>query len=131
MSSAVFLRYLLSQVKVKSEAIVSFLRKDCQSDVQRSFACLTLANSLVSQCEGQVSKINSFAFPLAFVCVKVGAEVPLFMEVLLGKLMEVREGGGAGGKTDRRERWGLAGSRDQEGSLLSLPMPCILRNQLI
>jgi hypothetical protein len=36
-----------------------------------------------------VQKIGSFAYPLAYVCVSVGAAVPAFMELLLAKLQAV------------------------------------------
>lgn len=41
-------------------------------------------------CVTQVLRIGSFAFPLAYVCVAVGAAVPEFMELLLAKLQQVR-----------------------------------------
>jgi len=44
---------------------------------------------MLSQCEVQVARIGSFAFPLAYVCVAVGAAVPQFMDILMAKLQQV------------------------------------------
>lgn len=82
---------LLLQVQAKSRQLVQVLQS-CSTPQQQALAYLTLASRVVSQCEGQVQKIGSFAFPLAYVCVAVGAAVPAFMELLLAKLQQV--GGG-------------------------------------
>lgn len=80
---------LLLQVQAKSKQLIEVLR-GCSGPQHQALAYITLASRVVSQCEGQVQKINSFAFPLAYVCVAVGAAVPQFMELLLAKLQQVR-----------------------------------------
>jgi hypothetical protein len=55
---------------------------------------MTLVKRMLSQCEVQVLRIGSFAFPLAYVCVAVGAAVPPFMDLLLAKLQQVGVSGG-------------------------------------
>lgn len=52
----------------------------------QTFAFLSLANKMLFQCEAQVVKLQSFAFPLAMVVVNVGSVFPLFMDLLLAKL---------------------------------------------
>lgn len=79
---------LCSQVQAKSHQLLDVLRS-CSTPQQQALAYLTLASRIVSQCGGQVQKIGSFAFPLAYVCVAVGAAVPAFMELLLAKLQQV------------------------------------------
>ncbi|KAF6263423.1 GLE1-like protein-domain-containing protein [Scenedesmus sp. NREL 46B-D3] len=76
------------QVLAKSQQLVGLLR-GCATPQHQALACTTLASRVVSQCEGQVQKIGSFAYPLAYVCVSVGAAVPAFMELLLAKLQAV------------------------------------------
>lgn len=66
------------------------LIKSCNTPEQQALAFITLANRMLSQCEVQVARIGTFAFPLAYVCVAVGAAVPEFMELLLAKLQQVR-----------------------------------------
>jgi hypothetical protein len=79
---------LCLQVLAKSQQLVEVLR-GCTTPQQQALAYTTLASRVVSQCEGQVQKIGSFAYPLAYVCVSVGAAVPAFMELLLAKLQAV------------------------------------------
>jgi hypothetical protein len=66
------------------------LIQSCGTEAEQALACLTLANRVLSQIEVQVVRLGTFAFPLAYVCVAVGAAVPRFMEVLLAKLQQVR-----------------------------------------
>jgi F420-0:gamma-glutamyl ligase len=79
---------MLVQVQDKSKQLIQVL-SSCSTPQQQALAYVTLASRVVSQCEGQVQKIGSFAFPLAYVCVAVGAAVPHFMELLLAKLQKV------------------------------------------
>jgi hypothetical protein len=66
------------------------LIRSCRTPEEQSLAYITLSNRMLSQCEVQVLRIGSFAFPLAYVCVAVGAAHPHFMELLLAKLQQVR-----------------------------------------
>jgi nucleoporin GLE1 len=66
------------------------LIQGCQTPEEQSLAYVTLCKRMLSQCEVQVARISSFAFPLAYVCVAVGAAAPQFMELLLAKLQQVR-----------------------------------------
>ncbi|KAF8066412.1 GLE1 [Scenedesmus sp. PABB004] len=75
------------QVQAKAAQLIGVLR-GVSSPQQAALAQLTLAARVVSQCEGQVAKIGSFAFPLAYVCVGVGAALPEFMDLLLAKLQQ-------------------------------------------
>lgn len=79
----------------KASDLIGVIR-GCTDSASQTLACLTLANRVMSQCDGQVSKINQFAFPLAYVCVKVAAKVPAFMDILLAKLHQVRLAARAG-----------------------------------
>lgn len=79
-----------AQVQDKSRQLIEVL-SGAPKPAAHAHACLTLASRVVSQCEGQVRQIGSFAFPLAYVCVAVGAAVPGFMELLLAKLQKVRQ----------------------------------------
>lgn len=53
------------------------------------YACIVLANKLLSQCDAQITKLQSFAFPLAVVAVRVGVAHPQFMDILVAKLHRV------------------------------------------
>jgi nucleoporin GLE1 len=53
------------------------------------YACIVLANKLLSQCDAQITKLPSFAFPLAVVAVRVGVAHPQFMDILVAKLHRV------------------------------------------
>ena len=57
--------------------------------VHRTHIMLQLASKLVSQCEVQVVRLHSFAFPLAEVAVSVAAVFPDFMALLLAKIHQV------------------------------------------
>jgi hypothetical protein len=74
------------------------LIKSCNTPEEQNLAYVTLCNRMLSQCEVQVLRIGSFAFPLAYVCVAVGAAVPQFMELLMAKLQHV---GGVWGRRSR------------------------------
>jgi nucleoporin GLE1 len=61
----------------------------CQRLKAHPYALLTLAKKLLSQCEVQITRLHSFAFPLAEVAVAVGAAYPEFIDILLGQLHQV------------------------------------------
>jgi hypothetical protein len=62
------------------------LLQSAPSPAAQLYGCLVLANKLLSQCDAQLTKLQSFAFPLATVAVHVGAAFPCFMDVLVAKL---------------------------------------------
>jgi len=74
----------LEQVRIKSHALSRFISE--HRDVQRTYALTTLASKLLSQCEVQITRLHSFAFPLAEVAAAVGAAHPVFIDILLAKL---------------------------------------------
>lgn len=76
----------LEQVRQKSQALVGFIKQ--HHDVQRIYALITLAGKLMSQCEVQITRLHSFAFPLAEVAVAVAAAHPDFVDLLLARLHE-------------------------------------------
>ncbi len=75
------------QVEAKAKDLLAVIH--AQSGHYRTLACLTLAARVVSQCEGQIARISSFAFPVAMVVVQVAASVPEVMELLLARLHKV------------------------------------------
>jgi nucleoporin GLE1 len=77
----------LEQVQLKAQALAAFVAQHKQ--VQRTYALLTLAGKLLSQCEVQITRLHSFAFPLAEVAVAVAAAHPDFAHLLLGRLHAV------------------------------------------
>ena len=77
----------LDQVRSKSLAICNFLRQ--QHDPLATYALLTLASKIISQCEVQITRLHSFAFPLGEVVVAVGIEIPAFLNILIAKLQAV------------------------------------------
>ncbi|PSC71897.1 Nucleoporin GLE1 [Micractinium conductrix] len=77
----------LEQIRLKAQALVGFVGQ--QHGFQRTYALLTLANKLVSQCEVQVTRLHSFAFPLAEVAVAVMAAHPDFVPLLAARLHQV------------------------------------------
>ena len=74
----------LEQVKNKAQALTSFIAQ--HHDVQKTYALLTLAGKLLSQCEVQITRLHSFAFPLAEVAVAVASAHPDFLPFLLARL---------------------------------------------
>lgn len=74
----------LEQVRQKSQALVGFISQ--HHDIQRTYALITLAGKLMSQCEVQITRLHSFAFPLAEVAVAVAAAHPDFVDLLLARL---------------------------------------------
>lgn len=74
----------LDQVRAKAQALASFVGQ--QQGVHRTYSLLTLAGKLLSQCEVQITRLHSFAFPLAEVAVAVGAAHGEFLDLLLARL---------------------------------------------
>ncbi|GAQ88946.1 hypothetical protein KFL_004720050 [Klebsormidium nitens] len=74
------------QVGLKSAELVRELQQAPQP--QQNFLLLALADKFLSQCESQVQKLPSFAFPLAQVAINVAAAVPPFRDVLLARLAQ-------------------------------------------
>ena len=72
------------QVKRKSAGILEFLAQ--QHGLHQMFALVTLASKMVSQCDAQISRLPSFAFPLGEVAVSVGRAFPDFLKLLLAML---------------------------------------------
>ncbi|KAI7837388.1 hypothetical protein COHA_008755 [Chlorella ohadii] len=77
----------LEQVRLKANALVQFM--GAQHGAQRTYALLTLANKLISQCEVQVTRLHSFAFPLGEVAVAVMASQPDMVPLLAARLHQV------------------------------------------
>lgn len=74
----------LEQVRQKAEALAGFVAR--HKDAQRTYALLTLAGKLLSQCEVQITRLHSFAFPLAEVATAVAAAHPDFIDLLLARM---------------------------------------------
>ena len=68
------------QVGKKSSNLLHFMSE--QHTLQQKFCLVTLANKMLSQCEVQVTRLHSFAFPLGEVSVAVGQHHPEFLPVL-------------------------------------------------
>jgi len=75
-----------AQVAARAADLASVLLGAPERGGARLLACLALASRLLSQCEGQVATLASFAFPLAFVACRVGCRVPHFFGLLLARL---------------------------------------------
>jgi GLE1-like protein len=75
------------QVAKKADAFVGLVSRN--EGAQATYAMIQLATKLVSQCEAQVLRLHSFAFPLAEVAVAVAARFPVFMDLLVAKLQQV------------------------------------------
>lgn len=74
----------LEQVRAKSASLAGFVSR--HAGAQRTYALLTLASKLLSQCEVQVTRLHAFAFPLGEVAAAVAAAHPDFVDLLLGHL---------------------------------------------
>ena len=74
----------LDQVRNKAQALATFISR--HHDIQRTYALVTLASKLMSQCEVQITRLHAFAFPLAEVAVAVGAAHPDFLDILVARL---------------------------------------------
>jgi nucleoporin GLE1 len=68
------------QVKNKARALLEFLSQ--QHGLHQKFALVTLASKMVSQCDAQISRLPSFAFPLAEVSVSVARAFPEYLDLL-------------------------------------------------
>jgi nucleoporin GLE1 len=77
-----------SQVEKKSVDIAQFLNGFQSGTIQRTFATLSLAKRVLTQCDSQVSKLNRFAFALAEVSVKVAVFDATFGQLLIALLHE-------------------------------------------
>lgn len=75
----------LDQVKSKSQALIDFISRHHQQP-QRMYALIALASKLLSQCEVQITRLHSFAFPLAEVATAVGSVHTEFVDILLARL---------------------------------------------
>jgi nucleoporin GLE1 len=75
-----------AQVSARASDLATVLLGAPEQGGARLLVCLALASRLLSQCEGQVATIPSFAFPLAFVACRVGCRVPNFLDLLLARL---------------------------------------------
>ncbi len=56
---------------------------------QKTFALLSLAKKMLSQCDVQVAKLNRYAFALAEVAVRIAIDVPRFGVLLVALIHEV------------------------------------------
>eukprot|EP00890_Picochlorum_soloecismus_P006456 jgi/Picsp_1/6811/NSC_04150-R1_protein len=74
------------QVGKKSTNLLHFISD--QHSLQQKFCLVTLANKMLSQCEVQVTRLHSFAFPLGEVSVAVGQRYPDFLPVLLALMQK-------------------------------------------
>jgi len=72
------------QVNKKSNSLLHFLSE--QQDLQRKFSLVTLASKMLSQCEVQITRLHSFAFPLGEVSVSIGRKYPEFLNILVGMM---------------------------------------------
>ena len=72
------------QVKRKSAGILEFLAQ--QHGLHQKFALVTLASKMVSQCDAQIARLPSFAFPLGEVAVSIGRAFPDFTKLMLAML---------------------------------------------
>jgi nucleoporin GLE1 len=72
------------QVKRKSASLLEFISQ--QHGLHQKFALVTLASKMVSQCDAQVARLPSFAFPLGEVAVSVSRAFPDFLKLVLAML---------------------------------------------
>jgi nucleoporin GLE1 len=75
------------QIEQKATDVAQFLHS-IPNDPQRTFAYLSLAKRVLTQCDSQVSKLNRFAFALAEVSARVAVFAPSFGELLIALLHE-------------------------------------------
>jgi len=75
----------LDQVRAKVSALSGFIAQQPQGPL-RTYSMLTLASKLISQCEVQITRLHSFAFPLGEVAVGVGVAHPEFLAILIARL---------------------------------------------
>ena len=75
------------QINKKSRDIMMLLVQ--LQEPQRTFALLSIAKKMLSQCDVQVGKLNKFSFALAEVAVRVAVDVPRFGALLVALIHEV------------------------------------------
>jgi nucleoporin GLE1 len=75
------------QIEQKALDLCQFLRS-MPDDARRTFACLSLAKRVLTQCDCQVSKLNRFAFALAETSVRIAVFEPRFGTLLIALLHE-------------------------------------------
>eukprot|EP00899_Mesostigma_viride_P008839 jgi/Mesvir1/17957/Mv13003-RA.1 len=74
----------VSQVRAKVSDIVAMFREvPPTQQPQHNYALRTFASKLLAQCESQVQKLPTFAFPLAYVTTAVCAQVPGLADIIL------------------------------------------------
>ena len=76
------------QIEKKAVDIAQFLNGFQPGSIQRTFATVSLAKRVLTQCDSQVSKLNRFAFALAEVSVRVAVFDATFGQVLIALLHE-------------------------------------------
>ena len=76
------------QIEKKAVDIAQFLNGFQAGSIQRTFATISLAKRVLTQCDSQVSKLNRFAFALAEVSVRVAVFDATFGQVLIALLHE-------------------------------------------
>lgn len=74
----------IQQVRAKSSALAQFIAR--HPEPQQTYTLLTLSSKLLIQCEVQIARLHSFAFPLAEVAVAVMATHPRFADLLVARL---------------------------------------------
>ena len=75
------------QIEQKAADVAQFLHS-LPNDPQRTYALVSLAKRILTQCDSQVSKLNRFAFALAEVAVRVAAFDRRFGVLLVALLHE-------------------------------------------
>ena len=75
------------QINKKSRDIMLMLVQ--LQEPQRTFALLSIAKKMLSQCDVQVAKLNRYAFALAEVAVRIAVDVPRFGALLVALVHEV------------------------------------------
>ena len=75
------------QINKKSRDILTLLVQ--LQEPQKTFALLSIAKKMLSQCDVQVAKLNRYAFALAEVAVRIACDVPRFGALLVALTHEV------------------------------------------
>lgn len=75
------------QINKKSRDIMMLLVQ--LQEPQKTFALLSIAKKMLSQCDVQVAKLNRYAFALAEVAVRIACDVPRFGALLVALIHEV------------------------------------------
>lgn len=77
-----------AQIQSKSKDLISIIAAAPEGPA-RSHAHIVCAKKLLYQCESQVTRLNSFAFPLAMVTANVATAHPPVLQIVIAKLQEV------------------------------------------